>query len=118
MSEVALKAKRMTIPLNRDCWELGFLKRKSASELYIADSKLTITPVLSIEWQFSHGLDFHQSELWVNDVWLSRESEGETRNLEIRGHGWGCIVTLKNEDIRIHLADQESPYLYSEKKKK
>jgi hypothetical protein len=47
--------KKLIIQLNRDCWELGFVKQNNNSELHIANSQLTISPFIELEWRFHNG---------------------------------------------------------------
>jgi hypothetical protein len=118
MKRAVLKGNRLTIPLNRDCWELGITQRAGIGELHIADAKLTIASVISVEWRFPHGFEAQAKELWIGSIWLNPEGDSETRDLVIDGDDWKCIITLNTEDIRIRLVDAETPYLYSERKKR
>lgn len=115
-SDVVQQKKQVSISINRDCWELGIVKRKGIGELYIANSKLIISPTKSIQWHFQRKFKFDEEELWIGDIWLNRSSGDDFRCLIIEGHGWDCEIKLKDEDIRIVLEDVEVPYLYSQKK--
>jgi len=117
-SDVALHGKRLTIPINRDCWELGFVKNTTGSELYVADSRLTISPVRSLEWRVSQGFKMDKTEFWIGSVWLAEDTIGDERDLVIDGHNWRCVVTLETEDITIRLSDLETPFLYSTRKRR
>jgi hypothetical protein len=112
-SDAALHGKRLTISINRDCWELGFVKNTKGSELHVADSRMTISPVRSVEWRVSQGCKMDKTEFWIGSVWLEQDTNGDARDLVIDGHDWRCVVTLETEDIMIRLSDRETPFLYS-----
>ena len=117
MSKVTMRGKRLSIPINRDCWELGIDRGDGSVGLYTADSLLTISPVHSVQWCFSHGLRTERKELWIADLWLDQPTDNETRDLVIDGHEWSCVLTLRDEDIRVKLKDAETPSLHSERTK-
>ena len=118
-SDFRLRGKRLTVNMNRDCWELGFVEGNLGSELYIADTRLSVSEVISIEWSFGNEFDMTDStELWITDIWLDPHSHHDSRRLTLAGHGWSCNMMLSDENITIKLSDKEVPYLYSQKKKK
>ena len=114
MSDVVLHGKRLKITVNRDCWELGMVEHKDSTELYVANSKLTICQVCSIEWRIPHGMKMEETELWIRSMSLTPPTHDNKRNMMINGHGWSCVVMLNDDDVTIRLADQETPHLYSE----
>jgi len=116
-SDVVQRKKQISISINRDCWELGIVKRNGSGELYIANSTLMISPIKSVQWHSQHKFKFDKEELWIGGIWLNRPSSNGLRSLIIEGHGWDCEITLKDEDIRIVLEDIEVPYLFSERKR-
>ena len=140
MTDVNLRGKRLTININRDCWELGMDRPDGALELYIADSRLSISKVLSLDWMFDGRPPVDNStELWIRDIsYTSDMIDSVThsvissfamqcpdledrgfecpRRLALNGHFWSSHITLL--DDRIKLADKETPYLYSQGKKK
>lgn len=112
---VKLRGKRLTIPINRDCWELGIVDHADSHELHCADARLDISLVVNIEWRFDHGSEFSPSaELWIEEFWLVRETD-ETMKVTMGGFDWGSVITVRDEDLVIKLRDLEIPYLYSEK---
>ena len=117
LSDVVRQKKQVSISINRDCWELGIVKRNGIGELYMANGKLTFSPAKSIQWHFQRKSKLDEEELWIGGIWLNRPSRNDLRSLIIEGHGWDCEIILKDEDIRIVLEDIEVPYLYSQKEK-
>jgi hypothetical protein len=113
MSKVRLRGNRLTIPMNRDCWELGMVNHDGVAELYVAEAKLTIGRVHSVEWRIPHGLKPEEMELWIGRVSLTPPGNDDTCDFAIEGDDWSCIIRLRDNDIAIRLADQETPYLYS-----
>lgn len=107
--KVTLRGKRLFIPINRDCWELGTDRGGGTVGLYTTDSHLTISPVLAVEWRFPHGLQQEKQELWIANLWLNQPVENETRVFVVEGHDWSCVVTLRDEDIRIKVTDAQTP---------
>lgn len=118
LSRVALRGKRLSIPINRDCWELGTDREDGTVGLCTADSLLTISPVRAVEWRFPHGQQTEQKELWIADLWLNQPTDNETRELLIDGHEWSCMVTLQDEDIHIKVTDAETPTFQREEMKR
>jgi hypothetical protein len=113
-----LAGKRLTIPINRDCWELGIVDRDGGCDLYVADARLTISPVLAMAWRFGNGVDRSAKvERWINDFWLEHKALGdeasETRTVVIDGFGWQCRLKMPDDDLKIVLQDIEVPCLYS-----
>lgn len=117
-SEFNIRGKRMTIQLNRDCWELGFVENKKNAELYNANSRLSISPVVDLEWSFNNerGLEL-DSELWIDDVTISSESFA-LLNIVIFGDGWKLQMKVSEENFKMSIQDLETPYLFSQKNKK
>ena len=110
-----LRGKKCTIQLNRDCWELGFVEHKKSSELYIADSRLSISPVFELEWRFQNKNALNQNdELWIHDVTIERESF-EILKIVLDGDGWALHMKAPDEDLKMRIHDLEVPYLYSQK---
>jgi hypothetical protein len=116
LSDVSRRGKRLTFALVRDCWELGLVERPGACELYMAASRLTIWPVHQVEWRLPHGWPLTDSSLMIDDFWLER-SLSEMACLVIDGHRWSCRISVLQDDLRIRLADLETPYLWSSKER-
>lgn len=108
---IKIIGKRLVIPINRDCWELGL----KDNELYIADSRLSISPFFDLEWNFTNGMDFDSdAELWIRDLSIQRESDGMLK-IVIDGYTWSLQMKAFDDNFKMKLQDLEIPYLYSQK---
>jgi hypothetical protein len=116
------RGKRITIPINRDCWELGLTPGEENgvkySELHIADAILSISPVKNIEWTINHKMDFSaEQELWIHSIRLDRTGWHEDLvNVVLDGIDWRCTFSVDENELQIKLKDKELPYLYSVRK--
>ena len=140
LPDVNLRGTRLTIDLNRDCWELGYRSKNGVSELHIANSRLTITSVADLEWRFQYSPDMDgSSELWIMNICYSSDelpSVARTvaesvrlQNPKIKDdfvfsfpdrvtlNGWFWSLQIALIDAKIKLSDKEMPYLFSERKK-
>ena len=91
------------------------VEREKHSELYIANSRLSIAPVTDLEWSFCNERDFHHdTELWLNDVEIKSETF-ETLKVVIKGDGWNLQMKASDEDFMMKVQDLEIPYLYLQK---
>jgi hypothetical protein len=114
-SDIKRRGKKLTILLNRDCWELGFVKHEKSSELYITNSLLSISPVVNIEWRYNNESKFNpESELWIHDVIIQRESF-TTLKVVLDGDGWSLHLNASDVEFKMGFYDLEVPYLYSQK---
>jgi hypothetical protein len=112
-----IRGKRLIIQLERDCWELGFAESKGSSELYIADSILSISPVYDLEWRFLNGNRIKgANELWILDVIIERKSL-DILKVVLDGDGWSLHMKAFDADFKMGIQDREVPYLYSQKSK-
>lgn len=117
-SSLILRGTRLTVPINRYCWELGTVDTREGKELHIADSRLTIASVKDIEWRFTHGSAMDRAELWIGGIWLDHEAKGNLRELVIDGYDWRCTLKLDDEqDIKVRLVDLCVPFLFSRRKR-
>jgi hypothetical protein len=108
---IKIIGKRLVIPINRDCWELDL----KDNELYIADSRLSISPVFDLEWNFTNGMDFDpDAELWIRDLSIQRESD-DMLKIVIDGYVWSLQMKAFDDNFKMKLQDLEIPYLYSQK---
>ena len=116
-TDLKLRGKKLTIQLERDCWEFGFVKHNESSELHIANSRLSVSPVFDIDWRFSieHEI-IPENELWIHDVIIQRESY-EILQVIFDGDGWSLHMKASDDDFNMKIQDLEVPYLYSEKNK-
>jgi hypothetical protein len=118
MADFKLRGKRLSINIKRDCWELPIVRRDGVGELYIADARLYIADVLSVEWRNWHPLDIDASaELWITDIRLGQDERDGQERLTIFGWRWFCRIALAEDNIKIKLTDKEVPYLYTERHK-
>ena len=107
--------KKLIIKLNRDCWELGFVENKNTSELHIANSQLTISPFIELEWRFQNDNAAEKNtELWIDDILIIRESYAILK-VVLEGDGWSLHMRVMDDDFKMKLKDLEVPYLYSQK---
>ncbi|WP_435015899.1 DUF2948 family protein [Tundrisphaera sp. TA3] len=115
-TEVVRRGKRLTIVVQRDCWELGLTKHSKSSELHIARSRLTISPVSEVRWELEEPSCLGQ-ELWIERLYLG-EAHWETDDaseifISAPHGGWKMRITIAEEFGNIRLTDLETPYLYS-----
>ena len=114
-TDYKVRGKKLTIQLNRDCWELGFVEHNASSELHITNSRLSLSPVFDIEWRFCNGFEITtESELWIHDVIIQRESF-EILKVVLEGDDWSLHMKASDDDFRLIVQDLEVPYLYSMK---
>lgn len=114
-NNVKLTSKTLTLPLERDCWELGINKKK---ELHIAKTKLTISGVKELKWISRKP---NTEELCLDYLWISedfRKHDTDYFDFIFVGFNWRFKVKLDILKWSISLKDQEKPYLWSEKNKK
>jgi len=107
--KVTFRRNRLLIPMNRDCWELGIDKEDGTLGLYTTESRLTIYPVCSVEWSFTHGLQMERQELGITNLWLLQPTNSENRALIIDGFDWSCKVTFPELNLHVTLKDTEIP---------
>ncbi len=116
-NDAKIRGKRLSIQINRDCWELGYVEHEKHNELYIANSRISISPVSDLEWRFSNNTEMNSNnELWIHDVIIQRESF-ETLNIVLDGDGWSLHMKASDDDFNMKIQDLEVPYLYSQKGK-
>ena len=122
IDNIRQRGTKLTIPINRDCWEVPLVyyeKPSPHSELHIANARLTLSPVIGITWSFRHGIKFsNKTELWIQELWLDKQDNDDTRTLTLYGFDWSCALNVKAENVIIKLQDLEIPYLYSQKHKR
>jgi hypothetical protein len=102
--QVKLRGKQLTIPLERDCWEVY-----TGGDLYYTHSVLSIFPVQTVEWRFFHPVFREPGEaLWVHFLNIaSGESPPWTLNIDCMS--WKCIVGIDSYSSRITLRDKTAP---------
>lgn len=115
--KMKIQKKRLTLTLNRDCWELGLVECKKGFELYVADSQLTIYPISEVKWCFQNNyLVKTGKDLWIRNLVLER-SGIEMPRIILEGLNWSFHVQVTREDFTMKLQDVENPYLFSQKGK-
>jgi hypothetical protein len=120
---IRLRGHRLTVPINRDCWELKSIEYETATakyaEMHIADATINISPVEEIQWTFEHAFNFAPDrELWIHNLWLERSNfDADKVLVTIDGVDWKCLLIVGDDDLHIKLRDNEIPYLYSERHK-
>ena len=108
-----LRGRHLTILINRDCWELWPPEYPKPSEVYNANARLDIAPVLEIKWHFDEGVDLSPStELLIRDLILIPAAD-EILTLNVQGFRWNCCLTVMGDDLRIVLRDLEVPHSFS-----
>ena len=114
-SDFKLRGKKLTINLNRDCWELGIVELQKQSELYIANSRLSISPVYDLEWRFQNNYEINpEDELWIHSILIERESY-DILKVVLDGDSWSLHMKASDDDFKMRVQDLEVPYLYSQK---
>ena len=106
----------ITMPINRDCWELGYTEHAKSVELHMVNSEIRFDGVVSNDF---HNIDSKSNEeYWIDFIWASEEfrfHSSDSFELTIGGNEWKIGIKLSKEDFKILLNDIETPYLYSEK---
>ncbi len=106
----SLRGKRLSIHLERECWELFSEK---SEKLYVTRSKLTISPVKDVEWRLKHHLLNCEDKLDMHGIWLDLRD----MNLVLQNPvGWECVISLGDEDWKVRLQDLEAPHPYEQDK--
>ena len=114
--DLILRGTRLTIPIERDCWEL--LRSNELNGLHVARSRLFVSPVDAIHWSFCHDAAIAPDDcLWIDHVWLDDRSKNPYDRLIISGSGWDCAITANECDLAVRLEDTETPYLHPQKHK-
>lgn len=112
--DLQLRGQRLTIPIERDCWEL--YQDEKSRRWYIAAARLTFSPVSSLEWQFKHETRFRANdEFSIEEIWMDHQvtSQREAVHVTIYGFAWRCLLSVRDTDLRIRLQDVEVPRLVS-----
>ena len=114
--QIVRRGKKLVIPLQRDCWELGITDHPGSCELPTAKARLLISPVSSLQWEIQ-DIARMQEELWLESIYLGPihwEAE-EVSELVISGRhqGWKLRVSIADDFGEIRLDDLELPYLWS-----
>jgi hypothetical protein len=118
-SSVTRRGKKVTITLERDCWELGFTQDSASSELHTAKCRLTVAPVSALLWETSFVSD-PKREFSIESIYLGAaywETPDASQLILSAPHaGWKLTFALPDKYFEIRLNDLERPYLDSERK--
>jgi hypothetical protein len=118
-SAVKKGGKKLSLVVERDCWEFGHTKHARSSELHIAKSRLTITPVSGVRWTIRDPKLLEQ-ELWIESVYPGTphwEISGASELVISAPHaGWRLCISIAEDFGDIRLDDLETPYLDSARK--
>lgn len=113
-SKIKLTGRKLILPLQRDCWELGLTKN---NELHITDSVLIISGVKEVKWTSRKPT---KTEIWLDYIWVSenyRKHDTDFFDLIFAGFEWRFMLSLDVIKWSIVLEDQGKPYLWSKKNK-
>ncbi|WP_165244733.1 hypothetical protein [Paludisphaera soli] len=115
-ASVVRRGQTLRVDFDRDCWELGLVRRPASSELYIAKSRFTIAPVADLRWDIDDPATLTR-ELWVENIYLGPdhwEVPGASELVLSAPHGgWRMRIEIDDDVADIRLRDLEKPYLYS-----
>jgi hypothetical protein len=106
---------RLTIPMDRDCWELGYTERQNCQELHVANCEMRMSGVVGSHWEpgppeaDEPGLDY----LWVAETY--RDQRTEHFELALVGQDWRYVVAFAKSDWSVTLRDLEVPFLWSDR---
>ena len=116
MGDFKLRGKRLSININRDCWELGIVRQGGPWDLNTANARLYIADVLSVDWEIGHPCNIDAStELEIVSIRLERRERDGQQRLTLDFGEWFCRIALAEDNIKIKLTDKEVPYRYSQK---
>ncbi len=114
--DIKVRGSRMTIPIERDCWEIPLSDRH---ELHIAKSKLLFSSVADISWSMGNINEFKcDQELLIDFLYFNKDYRSHSKDrftCYLSGHDWLLQFTLEKDDFKTKLQDQEVPYLYSDR---
>lgn len=122
LADIRLKRRRLTIPLERDCWEIPFAEAGGALEPHVARAELVIEPVVKSEWMSDPLRDPERSghptgdgEEWLLYFWMERPSfdDSDTGQVIIKCAHSKWTLTVAKEGMIVRLRDLEVPYLHS-----
>lgn len=113
-NQIKQSAKKLIIPIERDCWELPVKELKNGSELYTTKSILTLFPVLELKWTVDQPKETKEEneQLWINGIWVNRK-DNDQREYILSGRCWSVSMQLDHENLAINLQDLEVPHLFS-----
>lgn len=113
--DAVLRGKRLSIPLDRDCWELEPVLHPDRIEMYFAKARLTVSPVYDLEWRFDHGYTKDENgKILIHNIIVMGE-KGNFATIIIDGYVWKLQMRAEEYDPRMTVRDLEVPYLYSER---
>jgi hypothetical protein len=119
-NDLTLRGTRLTIPIKRDCWEIPLVSYSlNSGEMYFVHSRITISPVLSITWEYNVRRSFGKDvEMELQDIWLNPDIDCDTGQTSLTLAFFDCKCTIETiyNDLQLRVTDLEVPYLRSKKK--
>lgn len=109
---VVQRGQRISIAIERDCWELGV---ERDGDLYVAPAVFRASPVRAVEWRLVEpvgrepGAELSLVDLYLAEDFYDRELANFT--LVLGGQGWSCRLLLDRERASIELSDRQEPVL-------
>jgi hypothetical protein len=123
LNEIHFSGKRLSIPVERFCWELPRINSaknpEKYSEVYKTNARIVISPVLSIEWYFRFCSTISPDiELEIHNIWMewTSRSPDDIISVVIDGIDWKCILRMHEDDVAIRVIDIEVPKLIGQQK--
>ncbi len=115
-NSISKRGKKISLILERDCWEFGFTEHAKSSELHLAKSRLSITPVSAVRFEMDDP-QISEQEIWIESIFVgaSHWEKCGTTELVISAPrlNWKWCISIADDFADIRLDDLETPYLYS-----
>lgn len=115
---LAIRANRLVICGERDCWELPAWKRNNSIEYRTVPFRLILTGVCALRWnQKWQG----RGSSWLDHLWLNQEFlMKSSSSFELKFFCTDCefVVTLLKAQFGIKLYDRGQPFFWSVKKRR
>jgi hypothetical protein len=109
---VVQRGERISIAIERDCWELGI---EPDGDLYVAPAVLRAAPVRRVEWRLLDSIGREpDTELSIVDLYPAEDfydRELSSFTLVLDGGGWSCRLLLDREEPSVELVDRQKPVL-------
>jgi hypothetical protein len=118
LADVRLKRGRLTIPLERDCWEIPLAEAEGRIEQRVARAELVIGPVVESEWTSDPLCDLEKpghpgddDEECLLYLWVERPSfdDSDTGRVILKCAYSRWTLTVAEEGMAIRLRDLEVP---------
>ena len=111
------RGKRVSLSIERDCWELPLKSHGDSTELHVSASRLSISPVNSVEWRFERADNAAGSAgpLWIHGLYLAEDFHDlkqDAATLVVHGFSWQLRLGTDKEP-KVLLRDLTVPVLDS-----